>query len=164
MAKSGSPEKAPLSPGSTAETRVIQPKHIEFQGLADILAAVEEIGKVAETMTEDTSKRDAGGAGLVTHSGGTVTVSARDRAIAHLPPPAIMQRELEKHIKEEVKKLRRQARSIARRHGPGGAYHLSKLYARIHQLHSLLASIIESGVEAVKRFFIRVFIDRQPIL
>ena len=75
-----------------------------------------------------------------------------------------MQKQLEQHIRSEVKKLRKQARTIARIGKPGAAYHLNNLYARIHHLNALLAAILEASYDVLKRLFIRVFIDRQPIL
>lgn len=168
MTTPAAPEKAPLSPGSAEVQKVVQPLPVgKVPGLQDFLEAMNslELGNVGETMGEDTSAHDAGsGAGFA--RGGTAggTMTARELAIANLPPPSVMQRQLEKHIKTEVKKLRRQARRVAHIHGPGAAYHLNRLYARIRQFHTLLNALLEASVEVVKRFFIRVFIDRQPIL
>lgn len=166
MATNKTPEKAPLSSGSLELGKVAQPQSIQkLEGFQDILSAIESIGHVAEDMTEDTSARDAAGGGT---AGGlparTTAMTARDMAIANLPLPKVMQKELEKHIKEEVRKLRAQARTVARSHGPGAAYHLNGLYARIRQFNTLLGALLEASVDVVKRFFIRVFIDRQPIL
>lgn len=166
MASKSTPERAPLSPKAPEGGKVLQPISIgKIEGMAQILEAVAELGNIAEKMTEDTSARDGAGGGSATATtGGTTGMTAREFAIANLPAPAVMQRELEKHIKEEVRKLRHQARRIARSHGPGREYHLNKLYARIRQFNTLLSALLEAGVEAVKRFFIRVFIDRQAIL
>lgn len=137
-------------------------------GLDDFLNAMNslEMGNISEGTTEDTSARDAGGggSGAMVSGGGTATVSARDRAIANLPSPKIMQKQLESHIREEVKKLRKQAHHIAKLREPGAAYHLSKLYARMRQFNALLSGLFDAGADVIKRFFIRVFIDRQPIL
>lgn len=167
MAPNASPEKAPLSPKPSGPERVVQPAPVKIEGLAQFLEAVNslEVGKVGETMTEDTSARDAGGGGGGFAAAAAARgMSARDFAIANLPTPHNMQRQLEQHIREEVKKLRKQAHHVAKVHGPGAAYHLNKLYARIRQLNNLLGVIFDAGMEVLKRFFIRVFIDRQPIL
>lgn len=91
-------------------------------------------------------------------------MSARDQAIAAIPQPAVIQRELATHIRMEVKQLRKQALTVARMSKPGAAYKLNQLYARIHRLNGLLGDLFEASYEALKRMFIRVFIDKQPIL
>ncbi len=170
MASNASPEKAPLLPKSPESQHVRQPERSALQkvdGLGAFLEALNglEMGNIGEGTGEDTSAGDnTGGGGFVASGTSTTTVSARDLAIANLPAPQVMQKQLEQHIKEEVKKLRRQAKQVARVSGPGAAYHLTKIYARIRQFNSLLSALLEAGVEVIKRFFIRVFVDRQPIL
>lgn len=160
------PERGPLAPKSPEGGKVLQPISVgKIDGLSQILEAVQEIGKIAETMGEDTSARDAGAGGGFRGSGtASTTFSVRDRAIANLPDPRVMQKQLEQHIRGEVKKLRRQAKRVARIGSPGAAYHLTKIYARIRQFNTLLSALFEASVDVLKRFFIRVFIDRQPIL
>ncbi|MBI5794473.1 hypothetical protein HZA87_05360 [Candidatus Uhrbacteria bacterium] len=136
-------------------------------GLDDFLNAMNslEMGHISEGTGEDKSAMgDAGGGAIVATGGTTAAVSARDRAIANLPSPKVMQKQLEMHIREEVKKLRKQAHHIAKLREPGSAYHLSKLYARMRQFNTLLSGLFDAGADVIRRFFIRVFIDRQPIL
>ncbi len=171
MTGNASPEKALLSAKIVEMEKVSQPERSALQkvdGLGEFLTALNglEMGNIGESTGEDTSARDLGGAGggFVATGSSTTTVSARDLAIANLPVAPVMQKQLEAHIEEEVKKLRRQAKQVSRISTPGAAYHLTKIYARIRQFHTLLAALLDAGVEVVKRFFIRVFIDRQPIL
>ncbi|HVW66865.1 MAG TPA: hypothetical protein VHA78_04010 [Candidatus Peribacteraceae bacterium] len=159
------PEKglstAPSVTPDSAPAVVVQPSRVEFASLLD------GIGKMSEQTGEDRSGDWSGSGGAVATTGGRqstqATMTARDLAIANLPEPAVMQKELEKHIQEEVKNLRRQAKTIARIGRPGAAYRLNQLYARIHRLNAMLASIFDASVDVVKRLFIRVFIDKQTI-
>ncbi len=75
-----------------------------------------------------------------------------------------MQKQLEKHITTEVKKLRKEAMHIARLSRPGAAHRLNVLYARIRNLNSLLSELLQASYDIIQRFFIRVFIDKQQIL
>lgn len=167
-----SPEKIngqPLAP-SSAPDRVLQPQSrpLNSIGLSDSLGMIlEEVNRISEQAKEGPSEQwSSGNGGLTTSASGagSTTVSARDQAIANLPDPKIMQKELEKHIRTEVKKLRKQALSIARMSHPGAAYRLNALYARIRNLNALLSELLDASYEAIRRFFIRVFIDKQHIL
>lgn len=171
MAVPASPEKAPIFPRPAESGKVSQPRRLpeglRVAGLESFLEDINslEMGKVGEVMGEDTSARDTGGSGGFTAGGSAATgTSQRDLAIANLPPQQVMQKQLEKYICAEVKKLRKQTRAIARIHGPGAAYHFNRLYARIRQFNTLLEALLEASVDVLKRFFIRVFIDRQSIL
>lgn len=166
-----SPEKrqsAPLSPEHS--TNVLQPAKLEGARIdtAALTTFLEGINglQVSEAEAGGPGEQGAGASGgkaLQAQASGTA-VSARQQAIANLPLPAVMQKQLEKHIRMEVKKLRQQANIVARTARPGAAFHLNQLYARIRSLNALLAELFESSVEALKRLFIRVFIDRQTIL
>jgi hypothetical protein len=157
------PEKASSSPSTQVETGssvVVQPSRVEFAALLD------GIGKISEQSAGGPAHDGAtSGGGVVAkgQSSGQSQVSARDLAIAALPVPAVMQKALEKHIQEEVKKLRKQAKAVARIGNPGGAYRLNQLYTRIHHLNAILAGLFEASIDVVKRLFVRVFIDRQTI-
>lgn len=138
---------------------VRQPERIQH-----ILAEFESISERApERATEDVR-----GGGAATATGGQqgtlAAYTPRDQAIANLPEPKVMQKELEKHIKKEIRHLRKEANRIVRLSKPGAAFHLNELYARIRRLSNLLAEILEASYDVLKRIFIRVFIDRQPIL
>jgi len=77
----------------------------------------------------------------------------------------VIRKELAKHIENEVKTLRKQVRHATRRISkPGNAHKLNELYSRIRRLNTLLANMFEASYDVVKRLFVRVFIDKQPIL
>ena len=163
MMVSSSPEKGTdiqKSPDS-GHRAVIQPEKA-----AGLEAFVEEINKISETASGGAGEQWSGtGSGQtpVVRSGQQVQISARDLAIANLPESKIMQKELEKHIREEVKTLRKEAKRITHVSQPGGAHRMNQLYSRIRHLNSLLSAIFEASVDVVKRLFIRVFIDKQTI-
>lgn len=169
---------APLSPeknigqpkGPEAVPAVVsQPVKMESQLSGQLGSFLEDINRISESTGTgpgeqwSDSKGGTGGA-VATSTQGQTGTSARDQAIANLPPATIMQRDLEKHIREEVKKLRKQALKISRMNKPGAAFHLNQLYTRIHRLNALLAEIVGASYDALKRMFVRVFVDRQTIL
>lgn len=157
------PEKAPNAPGGseTVLQVVAQPQLVNMQNFLSELN-----DKVSEKGTEDAAGDWSGtgsGAAVATGTGSQSGPSARDLAMANLPIPVIMQKQLETHIREEVKQLRKQALRIANTQKPGGAHKLNELYARIHRLNALLASLFEASVEILKRLYVRVFVDKQSI-
>ena len=143
---------------------VVQPKH-QLEQLNQLLNALDKVEsisqRVSESSGEDRSMDMGGAAGT---SGSTKGISPRDQAIANLPEPVLMQKQLERHIQKEVKKLTKEAARISRLQKPGAAFYLNELYARIRRLNALLHELWDTSVEVVKRLFIRVFIDKQPIL
>lgn len=151
-------EIAPLAPKPVLT--VTQPEKI-----GSLLETLNLIDQMSERIGEDKSG-DMGGKGgqMQAGTGGTRTVSPRDQAIAALPNEQVMQTKLAEVIRAEVGTLRSQIRSIPSCSHPGAAFKLSKLYARIRRLNRLMANLLESSVEVIKRLFIRVFIDEQPIL
>jgi hypothetical protein len=157
---------APRGGQESAPSVVSQPAKIEMQ--AQLGAFLEEVNRISETSASGPGEQWSGSGSKAVAAKGSqasaTAVSARDQAIAAIPVPAVMQKELEKHIRAEVKQLRKQAQMIARMSKPGAAYHLNQLYTRIHHLNALLAEIFEASYDVLKRFFIRVFIDKQPIL
>lgn len=170
MTHSQSPERGPQGHGEAEHpaTSVTQPKRAEAlqQFIANLDESVADIGKPREGESNAIAEQwsGAGNDGTMQAAGGTMGMSPRDRAIAAIPLPVAMQRELEKHIQREVRNLRREARHIVRLGRPGTAFQLNQLYARIRRLNALLHEIYEASIEVLKRLFIRVFIDRQPIL
>lgn len=155
---SSSPEAAPSAV-------VSQPLKIDLGG--QLGGFLEDINKISEAASSGAGEQGTAGSGgaMVQTSGGTATgMSARDQAIANLPAAKIMQKQLEAHIRAEVKNLRKQAKAIARISKPGGAYRLNLLYLRIHHLNALLHELLSSSVEVLKRLFIKVFIDKQTVL
>jgi len=152
-------ETAPTAPKLTLT--VTQPEKI-----GSLLDTLNLIDQMSERMGEDKSGDMGSGTGgqMQTGTAGTRTVSPRDQAIAALPSEQIMQTKLAEVIRSEVGTLRSQIRSIPSSSHPGGAFRLNKLYARIRLLNRLLSTLFESSIDVIKRLFIRVFIDEQPIL
>lgn len=158
-----SPEKGLLSPSGTLERSqsVLQPGKAE--GLAMLVAEINSLP--GETTTEDaTSDWSASGGGTaMTSQGAQQGSSARDQALANLPAPAQMQKQLEAHIRSEVKELRKQTKLIIRSRKPGSAYALAQMYAKIRHLNALLADLLEASYDVLKRLFVKVFVDKQAI-
>jgi hypothetical protein len=147
------------TPESASAGLVVQPSKVEY------VAFLDGISKMTENANDNPSGDWSGAAGgaVATTGGSQGGISPREHAIAHLPIPVVMQKDLETHIRAEVKKLRKQALSIATMSHPGGAYKLNQLYARIRHMNAILASLFEASVEVIKRLYIRVFIDKQTI-
>ena len=135
--------------------------------IASLLDTLTLIDQMSERIGEDRSGDLGGGgqAGTGTHGGAQQKLpSLREQAIAHLPPQKVMQEKLSKKIVEEVRVLRRQIHQIPASGKPGAAFKLNKLYARIRRLNGLLHELAEAAYEVLRRLFIRVFIDEQPVL
>ncbi len=157
-----------LSPMKSVEKgRLIVRQPGKLQELTNLLETFENLNaRVSERTGEDRSG-DMGGAGAGAATGGqqgTQGATARDLAMQNIPPAQIMQKKLAQHIQKETQKLEKLARTVSRSSAPGSAHTLNELYSKIRRLNSLIREILESSIEVVKRFFIRVFIDRQPIL
>ncbi|MDA1292400.1 MAG: hypothetical protein O3A81_01325 [bacterium] len=138
---------------------VTQPE--KFEGLLETISLMD---KISERMSEDKSG-DLGGGGSSTGKGDDDdSVSARAQAIANLPDTPQMRKELGVYIQKEIKVLRKEVRRKAfRASKPGSAYKLNDLYSKIRRLNSLLAELMETSVDILKRIFIRVLIDKQSI-
>lgn len=149
----------------TAAANVSQPLAVSTTQLAEFLSGLDTISETNRgTAGEDIPAHSSGsGRAVATQGQSSGGTSARDQAIANLPSAAVMQREIAKHIKSEVKKLRKEAKRAARISEPGGAHQLVQLYAKIHRLNSVLKEIFEAGIDMVKRLYIRIFVDRQAI-
>ncbi|MEI8230494.1 MAG: hypothetical protein WCG83_05180 [Candidatus Peregrinibacteria bacterium] len=136
--------------------------------IASLLEVLGTIDQMSERLGEDRSG-DLGGGGGGKATGGksgsqAKLPSPRDLAIANLPVAAVMQEKLTKKIEQEVHKLQRQIRTNPSASTPGSAHKLNKLFAKIRRLNSLLGEILEASFDVLRRIFIRVFIDEQPIL
>lgn len=132
--------------------------------LTEVVEMINLMGKISTRAAEDRSRDmgSAGGQGKAQQSGGQQ--SFRDQAIASLPAPEQMQRKLVSHIQGEIRSLSRQARSIARSNRAGSAYLLSELYRKIRRLSTLIEELLQASIEVIKRFYIAVFIDNQPLI
>lgn len=158
-----SPEKGLLAPSGTPERSqsVLQPSKAE--GLAMLVAEINDLP--GETATEDATSDwgSSPASTAMTAQGSQQGASARDHAMANLPEPAQMQKQLEAHIRSEVKELRKQTKLIIRSRKPGSAYALAQMYAKIRHLNALLADLLEASYDVLKRLFVKVFVDKQAI-
>lgn len=135
--------------------------------ISSLLDTLNLMDQMSERIGEDRSgDMGSGGAAQQGTSGtGTAgTPSPRDQAIAQLPAQQEMQQKLTEKIRTEVRQLRRQIRSIPASGKAGAAFELNTLYARIRMLNRLLSTLWEASFDAIKRLFIRTFIDEQSIL
>lgn len=137
------------------------------QKLTEIVEMIDLMGRISERVREDNSQDVGGGSGGTTASGKkgkATTVSPRDQAIANLPAPLVMQQRLVKHIQKEIDTLAAQASSLSSSSKNGAAFALNEMYRKIRRLYSLMEEIVHAGAELIRRFYIAVFIDKQPIL
>ncbi len=158
-----SPEKGLSAPHGALErpSAVVQPGKAEK--MQALLVEVNDI--ISESSPAKAGEQWSGGQqGTGGAQPAKQGMSWRDQAIASIPTPQIMQKQLEVHIEQEVKVLRKQAARITDLRKPGAAHHFNELQSKIRRLNSLLAGLLEASFDVLKRIFIRVFIDKQPIL
>ena len=152
-----------ISGGTDTQTAtvVFQPPR-----LSQIVEIVDVMGNIVESIREENARDLPTTTRTTAAAGGTqtATVSARDAAIAAAPPIPIMQKKLVKHLRKEVRIIEREARKISRSRARGSAYLLSILYRKIRRLSSLIGEILRASAEVIKRFYIAVFIDHQPLV
>lgn len=153
---------APETP--VAPKQVLQPTKVE--GLDMLLSEVNDIvgEKSPAKPSEQWSSQGSTGSSTQQDDSTGDDISPRDQAIANLPSQQIMQKELTKHIANEITQLRKEARTITKLNSPGSAYKLTKLYARIRRLNNLLGSVLQSSYDVLRRLFIRVVIDKQAVV
>jgi hypothetical protein len=134
---------------------------------ANGVVIVDVMGSVVESIREENARDLPATTQTATAGGGaarTATVSARDAAIAAAPPIPVMQKKLVKHLKKEVRMIEREVRKLSHSRAQGSAYLLSILYRKIRRLSSLIGEILRASAEVIKRFYVAVFIDRQPLV
>ncbi len=138
---------------------VSQPKKLE-----SILETINLMNTISERIGESKSG-DLGGTGIAGKKQGAQSgQSQRDQAIADLPSAPVMQKQLQKHIRTEVKNLQKEIRIAARKVSkPGSANKLNELYARIRRLNGILHELFSTSVDVIKRLYIRVFVDKQTV-
>lgn len=135
------------------------------QKLREIVEVVDLMGTVALRVREDSSgDLGAGGGATGGSQQGTSGTSARDEAIAKAPPVPVMQKKLVQHLEREVKTIERQAARLKYSNAPGSAWALSDLYRKIRRLSSLIREILHASADMIKRFYVSVFIDQQPLV
>lgn len=148
----------------TARLIVRQPERL--QELTNLLETFENFNSRVSERTGEDSSGDLGGVGAGSATGsqqGTYGSSARDLAVQNIPSAEVMHNKLERHIRQETRRLEKLARTVARLSAPGSAHKLNELYAKIRRLHALIHDILDASIEVLKKLFIRVFIDQQPI-
>ena len=159
---SGSIEKGPNTQESTEVKHLVVTQPDKFQGLLETISLMD---KVSERLGEDNSG-DMGGDGSSTRSsqGDDGTTSTRAAAIASIPDTSEMRKSLGSYIQKEIKILRKLARK-KKFHAskPGSAHQINELYSKIRRLNTLFTELMETSVDALKRLFIKVFIDKQTL-
>lgn len=160
------PDRGPQLTQSAESQKLIVHQPPKMQELNALLETFEALpSRVSEITGEDRSS-DMGAAG----NGGKAAASAkqlspRDQKIAAISTdPNVLQEQLTAHMKREVEELAKQAKTIERLSRPGAAFQLTALYARIRRLNGLIAEIVQASYDTLKRLFVRVFIDEQPII
>lgn len=167
MATLAPKEKGPnqLATVETAKLVVNQPQKLQELNL--LLESFDALDRRVSERTGEDRSQDLGSAGssAAGAAGQQTQASPRDVAIAAMPAePAVLQRELASHINAEVRRLHTLAKKVTRASRPGDAFRLNEIYARIRRLNALLAQVFEASMELLRRLFIRVFIDKQPII
>lgn len=137
------------------------------QKLTEIVEMIDLMGSISDRVREDSSG-DMGGGGSGSATGGQATgkkgASPRDIALANLPVPAVMQVRLTKHIRKEMKAIDRQVSALAGSNAKGSAYLINELYKKIRRLHSIIEEIVHASSDMIKRFYVAVFVDKQPVI
>ncbi len=162
---SSAPEQGPQL-SATPEMRVIVHQPPKMRELNDLLLTFEELPSRVSEMTGEDRSGDMGASSAGAGRAAAVTQPPpRERKIMAMPQDEqTLKQELKAHIQREVQTLNQEAKKIERLNRPGAAHRLTKLYARIRRLNGLIAEILQASYETVKRLFIRVFIDEQPVL
>jgi hypothetical protein len=159
-----SPEKGPSSSGNIEKSVFVVKQPDNMKNILDAIQVMPETEQFSETTGEDSSGDLKGSGHALARKGTSAAVSTRAQAIANLPDEQQMRRELKKQIEAEVKRLHKEIRTLTRIGKPGTAFYVNQLYAKIRGLNAFLSRLVEESFDVLKRVFIRVFIDRQPIL
>ena len=137
------------------------------QKLKEVVEIVDLMGKISSRVREDNSGDlpVGAGAGATTQTGQAAAgQSTRDQAIAKAPPIPIMQRKIVRHLEREVRTLQHQAMVLSRSKKRGSAYLLAELYKRIRRLSLVISDMMHASAAMIRRFYISVFIDHQPLI
>lgn len=136
--------------------------------IRSLLVVLGDIERISERITEDAS-HDLGAGGGAGAQGGraqaaATQISLRQQALQSLPTTAVMRAKLVTHLQKEVRHLEREAKHIARAAGKGSAYVLTRLYAQIRKIQSLMTEVLEAAAELIERLYVRLFIDHQQLV
>jgi hypothetical protein len=157
-------ESAPSIISSSSEVAhgvVFQP-----QKLKEVVDIIDLMGNISSRVREDSSGDMGGGGGGQQGDDNTAGAgtSVRDQLIARAPVVSIMQKELVHHLYKEIHTLERQVKETRQKKGKGSAYIIAEMYKKIRKLSSLITEILYASTEMIRRFYIAVFIDKQPIV
>lgn len=153
---------APESVASAPSKALIVSQPEKLEGL---LETINLMNMVSERMGEDAS-HDLGGSSGTTGSvtGDDQPISARDQAIAAMPTIPVMQKELAEHILQTIKDLRYDIKKQTAKGGKAGsAYKLNESFKRMRRLQRFLGDLLHASADVLRRIYIRVFIDKQPL-
>lgn len=160
------PKKSAERESLTSVTTVESANAVVFQPqkLREVVEIVDLMGTISNRVREDNSGDAAGGVGPASAGRTQQGTSARDEAIAKAPDVPIMQKKLVEYLEREIQTIQKQARQHSRSNARGSAWMLSELYRKIRRLRSLMSEILDASAAMIKRFYVSVFIDRQPIV
>ncbi len=151
----------------SASSEVTQGVVFQPQKLKEVVDIIDLMGNISSRVREDSSG-DMGGGGGGTAQGDQGTAgsqtSQRDEKIKNIPPIPMMQKELVSHLYKEINTLEKQVQSMKTQKGKGSAYMIAEMYKRIRKLSSLITEIVHASTEMIRRFYITVFIDKQPLV
>jgi hypothetical protein len=162
-----------VSPKTNIVSHVFTPKEVQPSTpnvthqppkLKEIVQIVDLMGHVATRVREENAGDWTGAVAATSGSAPSGGTSVRDHAIAHAPAVPVMQKQLIKHLEKEMRLIRSQAKAVSRSRGRGSAYLLNELYKKLRRLRELTKQILGASAEVIKRFYVSVFIDRQPLV
>jgi len=159
---SGSIEKGSNTQESAETKHLVVTQPDKFQGLLETISLMD---KVSERLGEDNSG-DMGSSGSTGNGQGQDDTGASARAIAikNIPDVPEMRKSLGVYIQKEIKTLRKIARKKSFHSSkPGSAHQINDIYSKIRRLNTLFTELMETSVDAIKRLFIKVFIDKQSL-
>jgi|GEM_PF-412182 len=134
--------------------------------LTQIVEIIDLMGTVATRVREDNAGDWTGASGSQSgaSSGTGDDTSTRDQAIAKAPSIPVMQKQLIKHLEQEMKTIKKQVRLVSSSKARGSAYLLNELYKKLRRMSELVSQILGASAEVIKRFYVSVFIDHQPMV
>jgi hypothetical protein len=159
MKQNRSPERSmEVSSSSEHGNVVFQPTKLN-----EVMEMINFMGNISEKVTEHHALF-TGSSGASTGDQKSQGSSQRDQILQKLPPTAQMQKKLVKHIDAEIASLEKKAKRITRMKRRGWAFELTLVIAHIHRLAAIAREIMRASLEVVRRFYILVFIDHQPLV
>ena len=154
-------KNAPSTSAENAPAKVFQPK-----ALKEAVEIINLMGNISTRASEDRSGDMGGGGGGAVTAGGQASggKSARDIAIEHAPPVPVMQKKLVSHLEREMRNVQKQIRKLSASNQRGAAHSLNDLYKKLRRMSTIISEILRASGEVIKRFYVAVFIDKQPLV